>query len=79
MLQLQITPIEIDVMVSTIRRHQNTMGNIIKDLQDYQYRLKEILEAIEKRDIVSTEVQDNLDWVSEELKNLRKKIPLKIS
>lgn len=65
MLQLNIPKLEEDILASSLRQ--------------YQSRLKEVLDGIERRTITVQEVQDHLSWVAAGLRTLRKRVPPTVS
>ena len=45
---------------------------LVHALRQHQTLLKEVLDAIERRDMTPAQIREHLGWVAEGLKNLRK-------
>ena len=45
---------------------------LVRALRQHQAVLKEVLEAIERRDMTPSQIREHLGWVAEGLKTLRK-------
>jgi hypothetical protein len=55
-----------------MRNASDDNARLVHALRQHQAILKEVLEAIERRDMTPSQIREHLGWVAEGLKNLRK-------
>lgn len=61
-----------DILATSIRRRMESIDFLVQALKDQEENLKEVLEAVERRDMTQAQAKEMLKWVQRNMHEVRR-------